>query len=354
MRLKTFSARDMQDAMQMAREMMGDEAVIISSKRDPKNDGVLVTVAMEPDEDFNDESPFAPIDHDVFENSEPTGGMGGYFGAQEEEEPLPVVDEEDDPLLADIGGILDFHGAPDYLKRAFFEAAEELQLMTGTGHMAAQAAFTQIANEIFAFSPFKFNQDGYRVMLVGPPGVGKTLALAKIAAHLVVDKQEVVLITTDNKRAGGVEQLSAFANIMGLDLRVATSRTELKQELSDCSKHARVLIDSAGCNPYDFQEMKELGEFAGIHDIEPILTCAAGIDTEEAEEIARVFSFLDIKRLIITRVDAARRLGSMLTLAYAGGYAFSHIGSTPKVLGDFRPLDAVGLGQLFMKHMRER
>ncbi len=83
-------------------------------------------------------------------------------------------------------------------------------------------------------------------MLIGPPGIGKTLTIARIAAKLTMDKQSLLVITTDNKRAGGIEQLQAFTNILGHPLKVAPSRAALAQYLKSAKKQTHVLIDTAG------------------------------------------------------------------------------------------------------------
>lgn len=171
---------------------------------------------------------------------------------------------------------------------------------------------------------------------------------------MVVDNQPVRLISTDTKRAGGLEQLQAFTNILGIPLHTASERSELKELLQSFADRDRVIIDSAGCNPYDFQELKELGEFAHVLEVEPVLVCASGTDGHEATEIASVFSFLDIERVIITRTDCARHYGSLLAIAKGGDYAFSHATSSARAVGDMQAMDAFLLAQLFTQYQRER
>ena len=98
----------------------------------------------------------------------------------------------------------------------------------------------------------------------------------------------LAVITTDSKRAGGIEQLQAFTNILDLPLKVATSRKELARITSKRCRNMRVLIDTAGCNPYDKAEMKELKDYA-IDGIEPVLVLPAGGDSLEAIDIAEAF-----------------------------------------------------------------
>src|SRR5690348_344110 len=57
MRLRTFNAPDMKLAMQMIREALGDDAIIISSSRAINGNGIVVTAAAEPVSDVEAPKP---------------------------------------------------------------------------------------------------------------------------------------------------------------------------------------------------------------------------------------------------------------------------------------------------------
>ncbi|MBN66031.1 MAG: GTPase, partial [Rickettsiales bacterium] len=95
-------------------------------------------------------------------------------------------------------------------------------------------------------------------------------------------------------------------------------------------------------------------DFCTAADAEPIWVCPAGIDPGEAEEMASVFSFLGIERLLITRVDTARRLGSILSAALSQGYGLCNAANTSQVTGELKPLDATLLADMLIRFKRER
>jgi len=260
----------------------------------------------------------------------------------------------DSPMLEMIAETLDYHAVPSPIADSILTHAETLDLPSKGDITQLQAALIDLFHASLSFEPLPMKQDGTRIILVGPPGTGKTITAVKIAAKMVVDNQPLRVITTDTKRAGGIDQLAAFTKILGIDLETASSREELKVLLASFDPADRVVIDSAGCNPYDFQELKELGEFARLSNLEPVLVCAAGTDGHEATEIASVFSFLDIHRVIVTRTDCARRYGSLLSIVKAGNFAFSHVTSSARAMGDMQPMDAFMLAQLFTQYRRER
>ncbi|MBY0354435.1 MAG: hypothetical protein K2Q12_01745, partial [Rickettsiales bacterium] len=194
----------------------------------------------------------------------------------------------------------------------------------------------------------------YRYILIGPPGAGKTLTTAKIAAHVVKSGHSLVLINTDNRKAGAVEQLTAYAEVLGVRLEVAETRADLKAILKQCDPSERVLIDSAGANPYDFHELKELAEFASLIELEPVLVYPAGSDPQEAGEIARAFSFVGVQKMIATRLDVAKRFGSLITAAHTANLAFSFTSASEKVLEKFEPVTAKSLARLLMDYRNKR
>ena len=79
---------------------------------------------------------------------------------------------------------------------------------------------------------------------------------------------------------------------------------------------------------------------------------AAGGDANEAAEISEVFSDIGARRLIVTRVDTTRRLGSLLAAVNAGGLAISEISITPFIAEGLKPVNPVALSRLYM-HDRE-
>jgi flagellar biosynthesis protein FlhF len=342
MRLRTITASDMQDAMRIMREEIGEDAVIISTARHPKGKGVTVTVAQEEE----------PADLPVEEPAEAAPALG-----ERSSKPAAAssgMRSMPDYIVKDVEQIMQRHGVAGETIDGFLKAVQAQSPLKDDSEESLAALLESSLATAYRFEPINLLTEGYRYILIGPPGAGKTLTTAKMAAQVVKAGHSLVLVNTDNRKAGAVEQLAAYAEVLGVRLEVAESRADLKAILKHCDPTDRVIIDSAGANPYAFHELKELAEFASLIELEPLLIYPAGSDPEEAGEIARAFSFVGVQKMIATRLDVAKRFGSLLTAAHHATLAFSHASASEKVLEKFDAITPQSLARLLMDYRAKR
>lgn len=283
MRLRVFSAPRMADAMALLRAELGADAVILSTRRTAS--GVEVTAALEQDEPLLIPPDAAP----------------GQLAPS-----LP------DPALAR-------HNLPAAL----------------LGRLRGPLP-TALAT-VLSFSPLP-DAAGRPLALVGPPGAGKTLTCAKLATRLVMAGQPSVVVTTDSARAGAVEQLAAFTRLLGLTLAVAANPGQLNRAMARREARQPAIIDTAGCDPFDGTQAAALLALIRAADAVPVLVLPAGLDTGEAAELARAFAALGARAMIPTRLDSARRLGSVLAAAEAGPLSLAEAGTGPNPADGLTPL----------------
>ncbi len=331
MRLKTFHASSMKEAMEQVRDLFGEDAIIISTKKDAANKSVTVTAARdEADPDMNE------INDKIAEENL----YASRFAS------MP------DYIIKDVEEILLKNGVSEGLIKSIISEVRQFPAPAGAAMDDIASIISEAVMRVCEIMPYSYTKAGARIILVGPPGAGKTLTAAKLAARVVKAGFKINVITTDFKRAGGVEQLAAFTDILNTKLHVASTRKELKDILSTIPEGERVIVDSPGANPYEFQELKELGEFAGLMELTPILVFPAGGDPHEAEEVAQAFSFLGVEYMIVSRLDLARRYGSFLSAAFSTKLRLSHITGTEKVLGDFNESSPNLIASLLCQHRR--
>jgi flagellar biosynthesis protein FlhF len=150
--------------------------------------------------------------------------------------------------------------------------------------------------------PLTASSTGHIVMLVGPTGAGKTTTIAKLATRAaLIDDRRVRLITLDNYRVGGVDQIRTFADLIGVPLQVAETPAALAGLIDpDCDL---TLIDTAGRSPRDRAAIEELALHIEGHDVEVHLVVPAGATGPQVDELAQRYSALGPVRLLFTKLD---------------------------------------------------
>ena len=189
-----------------------------------------------------------------------------------------------------------------------------------------------------------------KLALVGPPGSGKTAVAARLAASARLVGRPVVVRSTDTARAGGVEQLRALL----APLRLAPEAIPPGREVASIAAAADdpaavVVIDTAGVNPFRAGEVAGLAGWLGAAGVEPVLVLPAGLDAHDAVEIVGAFVAIGVRRCVLTRLDAARRLGAVVA-AGATGVALAEVSVSPLIGKPLLPLSAVGLARLLLRH----
>lgn len=312
MRLKTYSAPTVAEAIGLVRAEMGDDAIIVSTQRAGKGQGARVTAALE-----------TPVHDDGLDVSR----CGNANDAVEE-----------------LRQALAFHGTPKALLERLLASAPS----PGTADpiLAAAAAL----DSCFSFAPLPEGGHSKPVMLIGPPGVGKTVTVAKLAARAVLAGRKVDVITADTQRAGAIEQLSAFTRILNIDLQTADVPEALARIVARRNTTTPLYIDTAGANPFSATEVEYLSALVAATRAEPVLVLAAGGDVMESAEIAASLTAIGPTRLLVTRLDMARRLGGILAAAEAGSLRFCDVSVTPHVAEGLSPVNPLSLARLIMPH----
>ena len=307
MRLKSFTGENMTAAMAAVRAELGDEAIIIATHEEDAGQ-IRVTAAV-------DDSP--EIDAALAE-------------ADESE----VVDR--------VYQAFRDHGLPAAVGEPLLDAIE------GSEETDARAALAMAFEAHFRFEPFGDAPWHRPLMPVGPPGAGKTQTVAKLAATALLRGRRVALMTTDTDRTAGLTHLSAFAERMNLaPMEIETPR-DLLDAITAASGNDLILIDSAGRNHLSVEDMGELSGFLLEGRIEPFLVLPAGTDAVEAGDIAASYHALGVRRLVVTRLDMTRRLGSILAAASIGNLALAELGVTPRIKDGLAPASARTLARLLV------
>ncbi len=326
MRLKIFTGDSMKAALAGVREALGDDAIIISSTEEGGK--VKVTAAME--------IPAAKITPRKARKPRPKPAAV--------QKTLKELEQEDYAQSLDLPHFLGHHGLEKALMKRIIETAASFDEDRNI------TALAKALDVMFHFSPINNDYQKRPLMLVGPPGVGKTVTAAKLASQAVLSGRAVRLINSDTIRTGGTAQLEGYAEILKVPL-IEAAEPDLLAPAIDTGRQPDelVIIDTMGYNPLNSDEMADLHHFTRVCDVEPLLVIAAGTDILEAREIAETYAGLGVRRFIATRLDVARRYGSLLATAAAMDLAFAGVGITPYLAKGIEHIDALSLSRLLIR-----
>lgn len=333
MRIRTFIADSIAEAMAQVREDLGPDAIIISTEEGKRGRPCEVRAAIE----SPDAAPHSGVDLEdrirtrLFNEMERELQALKTMRDDMREGKEPQAPKYKD---ADLVRLLKYHRFAPLAAKPLFNLAKA----SGKPHLheaVAAGLRDALPIEPIALQPKK------PVMLVGPAGVGKTACVAKLVAASIMNRGRVQCLTTDTLKAGAVEQLRHLCGLMKQTVTACETPEALLGVITPNS-----FIDTPSVNPFREKEMRDLKAFVSAARAEPVLVLNAGGDAEEMIEVARAFARLGCARMIVTRADAARRFGAVMSAGLEAGLALAQMSFSPYVAEGFKPVTHSDLGTL--------
>lgn len=297
MKLRTFQANDMREALQMVKTELGPEAMIVATR--PLRRGLLGT-AVEVTAAIDDEDPAAKSPPTAPTLPERAAGLTD----QDVERIMAPLRSELRTLKTQLRPL--GNGMRD--REIKDEIAEIRRLLLATSkdsrglrEAAERPALRELAKRRSIARP----PEKRVVALIGPTGVGKTTTIAKLAARAsLLESRSVTVVSVDTYRVGGAEQIRIFADLMGVPLKIVHDLGELQGVVRGLHKVDRVFIDTAGRSPRDERAICELVQnLVSLPDLEIHLTLAAGTPSSAIHGWANRYGLINIDRLIFTKID---------------------------------------------------
>ncbi|MGE3840654.1 MAG: hypothetical protein AB7I50_03635 [Vicinamibacterales bacterium] len=180
-------------------------------------------------------------------------------------------------------------------------------------------------------------------VFVGPPGVGKTTTIAKIAAQERVRRGvRLGLIAADGFRAGAVDQLRLYADIIGAPFTVARTLEELHAAMAGVAGGS-ALVDTAGRGPRD-DEARSLMLFLGQHPTARThVVLAAATTPRDAARWLDLWQPARPASVVLTRLDETDSIGQLLDLLGERRLPVSYLGTGQRVPEDLTRATASAL-----------
>ena len=189
------------------------------------------------------------------------------------------------------------------------------------------------------------------ILVAGINGSGKTTSIAKLAWRFKQEGKKVMLAAADTFRAAAVEQLTIWAQRIGVDI-IKGSGSDPGAVAYDACEAAKargadvLLVDTAGRLHTQDNLMRELTKIRNVvakriagapHEVLLVLDATTG---QNAISQARAFTqAVDVTGIFLAKLDGTAKGGIALAIAQELGVPVKLIG-IGEGLEDLRPFDA--------------
>jgi flagellar biosynthesis protein FlhF len=242
--------------------------------------------------------------------------------------------------LAEVFSMLVAEEVEPELAREVLDAVDaSLAGARGEGSMAS-ALVAELGGRLEVNPAIGRDTAGRRVAaLVGPPGTGKTTTLVKLAiTHGLTGRRPVQLLSIDNYRVGGTEQLRSYAAILGVGFQAVDTVGALAQALEEYRAKELILIDTPGYGTREMDNAADLARFlAGRPDIDVHLALTASMKSADLARVARQFEIMRPSSFLFTRLDETDSLGSLYSLAVRCAKPVSFLSTGQQIPEDLEP-----------------
>lgn len=298
MRLKTYRAVTMREAMDRAAAELGPNAVVVEARElGPGRVELLAGVDDEPDA------------------------------------PRRGSPDTDDSLIARLVA----RGVEEAVARALLDRSrpnpESLSRTVAAAFTPAPAVWERPGRVVAAF--------------VGPTGVGKTTTLAKVTAEAALRcGRRVGIVAADTFRIGAVDQVRTYAELLGVPWVPASNQRELGLALDRLGNQDVVLVDTAGGSPWSGETHESLDRLLAGLPIERHLCVAASTSGADLAEMGKRYG--RVRSVVLTKTDEARHLGGILSLLLGSELRLAHVSNGQLVPNDLQRPDPTRLTQAVM------
>jgi len=380
MRMKSFFAPTVQDAMELARVEMGPDALLVNSRKAPpeaQGMGEYEVVfamlpgraegtsegAIEAPEQMTPPATEDPVLRELTRLRKQIDEMGSSLNeinAQAYSWAVPAAE-----FAEAFSRLMEAGFSVDVAKRVVKQAHARLdgdpaswsRRKTFDRDAVEQAVRAELERLLSTDAGFDSTSNKSRVMaLVGGPGSGKTATLVKLAVRYGVSASRPVhLISADTNRVGAAEQLRTYAAIIGATFDSVDTTRALQQAIEANREKGLILIDTPGYAAADMEEAAELARFLAQHPaIEVQLVAPASMRAADLSGVVDRFDIFAPAKLIFTRLDETSAWGGVIGESVRTGKAISFLGTGQQIPEDLEPATAERLLGRVLERRNER
>lgn len=191
------------------------------------------------------------------------------------------------------------------------------------------------------------------IFFIGPTGVGKTTTIAKIASKFKVnEKANIAFLTADTYRIAAVEQLRTYANILGIPMKVIYSEDEMQQAKEEFSDFDLVFVDTAGRSHRNREQRDDIEKLINAipeDEREVYLVLSATTKYRDLIKITEVYSEILNYNLIFTKLDETSTIGNLFNIRMLTEAPLSYATFGQNVPDDIARVDAQNIAKQLLR-----
>lgn len=171
---------------------------------------------------------------------------------------------------------------------------------------------------------------------VGTSGAGKTSTVAKLAAQYALkEKRSVLVVSYDTTRLAATEQMRIFTKVIGVPFESVEDASALAQIVERHQDKELILVDTSGRSPKSPQGIQALSVLKQLPvAVEFNLVLSTTEKEAQLDRAIRSFSTLGLQSLVFTKLDESWSYGQLFNLTTKWSLPLSFFGTGQRVPED--------------------
>ena len=194
------------------------------------------------------------------------------------------------------------------------------------------------------------------VVFAGPPGAGKTTTLIKIAIReCLSQRQSVRILSVDPYRVAAHEKLRSFTAIVGVGFTALNSLQEFSAAVEESRNKGVVLVDTPGYGRAEMDGAKEIAScLERLANKQIHLVLPASMKRPDLTRTIRDYAAFKPDYLLFTKLDETGSQGAILSAALEAGKPLSFFANGQNIPEDIEAAHArVLLASVFRPEVAE-